>query len=219
MGRFALRGVAVLLLMMGLAGGAYLGKQAQLRPASLTVADTRAEAAELRMLDGILEERARAEQERLAEEREKAEREARKRAEAEEARRAREAEEAASRQQAESRSVPSEPVGPIPESCEEFGGNRAIGCALMVEAGFELEHMVCLDDLWSHESGWNELAQNPNSGAYGIPQALPGSKMAAFGDDWETNPATQIRWGLSYISGRYGSPCGAWDYFEANGWY
>jgi hypothetical protein len=214
-----LRAVAVLLLMLGLAGGAYLGKQAQLRPASLTLADTQAEAAELRMLDDLLMQQEQAEQQRLAEERERAAREARERAEAEEAARAREAEEAASRQEAESRSVPSEPVGPIPESCDEYSGNRAIGCALMLDAGFDLEHMPCLDELWTRESGWNELASNGGSGAYGIPQALPGEKMAAFGDDWQTNPATQIRWGLSYISGRYGSPCEAWDFFQSNGWY
>ena len=66
--------------------------------------------------------------------------------------------------------------------------------------------------------GWNVYASNP-SGAYGIPQALPGSKMATAGADWETNPATQISWGLGYITGRYGTPCGAWDTFNAQGWY
>lgn len=76
----------------------------------------------------------------------------------------------------------------------------------------------CLDDLWSRESGWRYNAENA-SGAYGIPQALPGSKMATAGADWETNPATQIKWGLGYIQGRYGTPCGAWSFWEANGWY
>ncbi|GAA2465588.1 hypothetical protein GCM10009857_34320 [Agromyces soli] len=86
------------------------------------------------------------------------------------------------------------------------------------EHGWGADQFGCLVELWNHESGWRTDAANP-SGAYGIPQALPGSKMSAFGDDWETNPATQIRWGLSYISGRYGTPCGAWDSFNAQGWY
>jgi hypothetical protein len=76
----------------------------------------------------------------------------------------------------------------------------------------------CLDNIWSRESGWRYNAENA-SGAYGIPQALPGSKMATAGSDWATNPATQIKWGLGYIQGRYSSPCGAWSFWEANGWY
>jgi hypothetical protein len=77
----------------------------------------------------------------------------------------------------------------------------------------------CLNALWTRESGWNPYATNPGSGAYGIPQALPGSKMASAGPDWRTNPATQIRWGLSYIDSQYGSPCGAWAHEQADGWY
>jgi len=76
----------------------------------------------------------------------------------------------------------------------------------------------CLDNVWSRESGWRVNAENA-SGAYGIPQALPGSKMATAGADWQTNPATQIKWGLGYIQGRYGSPCGAWAFWQNNGWY
>jgi hypothetical protein len=76
----------------------------------------------------------------------------------------------------------------------------------------------CLDEMWDRESGWRYNAENA-SGAYGIPQALPGSKMASAGADWETNPATQIKWGLGYIQGRYGSPCAAWSFWQANGWY
>jgi hypothetical protein len=112
-----------------------------------------------------------------------------------------------------------EPVGPVPESCNDYSGNRAIGCTLLLEAGFSLDQMSCLDNLWTRESGWNEQAQNPSSGAYGIPQALPGDKMSSHGSDWQTNPATQIGWGLDYIAGRYGTPCGAWSHSEANGWY
>jgi hypothetical protein len=77
----------------------------------------------------------------------------------------------------------------------------------------------CLDSLWSHESGWSVYASNPGSGAYGIPQALPGSKMASAGPGWQSSAATQIRWGLSYIDSTYGSPCGAWSHEEASGWY
>lgn len=77
----------------------------------------------------------------------------------------------------------------------------------------------CLYNLWQRESGWRVEAYNASSGATGIPQALPGSKMASAGADWETNPVTQINWGMSYINGRYGSPCGAWSHSEAKGWY
>jgi resuscitation-promoting factor RpfB len=76
----------------------------------------------------------------------------------------------------------------------------------------------CLDNIWTRESGWRWNAENA-SGAYGIPQALPGSKMASAGADWLTNPATQIKWGLGYIQGRYGSPCAAWGFWQGNGWY
>lgn len=85
--------------------------------------------------------------------------------------------------------------------------------------GWGDDQFSCLVALWDKESGWNAGAYNASSGAYGIPQALPGSKMASAGADWETNPATQIAWGLGYISGRYGSPCGAWDHSTSVGWY
>jgi hypothetical protein len=77
----------------------------------------------------------------------------------------------------------------------------------------------CLNSLWERESGWNVDADNPSSGAYGIPQALPGSKMSSAGSDWQTDAATQIRWGLTYIGSTYGSPCGAWSHEVADGWY
>lgn len=106
----------------------------------------------------------------------------------------------------------------IPGSCSEYSGNKATGCALAQEHGFDMEQVGCLVALWDRESGWNELAAN-GIGAYGIPQALPGSKMESEGSDWETNPVTQIEWGLGYIEGRYGDPCGAWGHSEENGWY
>jgi hypothetical protein len=76
-----------------------------------------------------------------------------------------------------------------------------------------------LVNLWNRESGWNKYAQNPSSGAYGIPQAVPGSKMASAGKNWRTNATTQIRWGLRYIKGRYGYPRRAWQHELAYGWY
>ena len=77
----------------------------------------------------------------------------------------------------------------------------------------------CFSWIVTHESGWNYRATNASSGAYGLVQALPGSKMASAGADWQTDPATQIKWGLSYMNSRYGSPCGAQSFWEANGWY
>jgi hypothetical protein len=106
----------------------------------------------------------------------------------------------------------------IPSSCGEYSGNRATGCALTLGRGWDLEQFACLELLWDKESGWNELAAN-SIGAYGIPQAYPGSKMATVGDDWQTNPVTQITWGLGYIEGRYDDPCGAWAESEAEGFY
>ncbi|WP_079044474.1 MULTISPECIES: transglycosylase SLT domain-containing protein [unclassified Streptomyces] len=77
----------------------------------------------------------------------------------------------------------------------------------------------CFSNIVNHESTWNYLAVNQGSGAYGLVQALPGSKMSSAGADWQTNPATQIKWGLNYMDSRYGSPCGAWTFWQANRWY
>lgn len=85
--------------------------------------------------------------------------------------------------------------------------------------GWGDDQFACLVSLWHKESGWRYNAYNSSSGAYGIPQALPGSKMSTAGADWQTNPATQIAWGLGYISGRYGTPCGAWGHSQSVGWY
>lgn len=100
-----------------------------------------------------------------------------------------------------------------------IGSNREIGASLAAARGWTGAQWTCLDSLWQRESGWNHLAQNRSSGAYGIPQALPGSKMATVAADWRTNPATQITWGLGYIAGRYGTPCGAWSHSQTYGWY
>ena len=96
---------------------------------------------------------------------------------------------------------------------------QRIAEAMLASFGWSSGQFSCLDPLWAHESGWNVTAYNPGSGAYGIPQALPGSRMASAGPDWQTDAATQIRWGLRYIKGTYGSPCGAWDHEQATGWY
>jgi len=82
-----------------------------------------------------------------------------------------------------------------------------------------MRQMFCLNKLFNRESGWNPHASNGGSGAYGIPQALPGNKMASSGDDWRDSVATQVKWGLGYIKGRYGNPCGAWAHSENFGWY
>ncbi|WP_435866436.1 transglycosylase SLT domain-containing protein [Streptosporangium sandarakinum] len=97
--------------------------------------------------------------------------------------------------------------------------NKAIGASMVAARGWSRAQFGCLSLLWARESGWNHRASNRSSGAYGIPQALPGGKMASAGRDWRTNPRTQIKWGLSYIKQRYGTPCGAWTHFRSHGWY
>ncbi|MYV89701.1 lytic transglycosylase domain-containing protein, partial [Streptomyces sp. SID1034] len=81
------------------------------------------------------------------------------------------------------------------------------------------DQFQCFSKIVTHESGWNPSATNSSSGAYGLVQALPGSKMASAGADWKSNPATQIKWGLNYMNDRYGSPCGAWNFWQQNSWY
>ena len=87
--------------------------------------------------------------------------------------------------------------------------------ASMVPSG----QFQCFSNIVDHESSWNYRAVNASSGAYGLFQALPGSKMSSVGSDWQTNPATQIKWGLNYMDSRYGSPCEAWSFWQANSWY
>ncbi len=99
------------------------------------------------------------------------------------------------------------------------GTAQSIAFNMMSSFGFDPNtQFSCLDNIWTRESGWRFNAANA-SGAYGIPQALPGSKMASAGADWQTNPATQIKWGLGYIQSTYGTPCSAWSFWQANGWY
>ncbi|PJJ71791.1 transglycosylase-like protein with SLT domain [Diaminobutyricimonas aerilata] len=106
-----------------------------------------------------------------------------------------------------------------PAGTPDPGTAQAIAHEMVLARGWGEDEYSCLVALWKKESGWNVYAQNRSSGAYGIPQALPGSKMASAGADWQTNPATQITWGLGYIQGRYGTPCGAWSHSQARGWY
>lgn len=85
--------------------------------------------------------------------------------------------------------------------------------------GWGAGEYAALEQLWERESRWNQHAHNPTSGAHGIPQSLPGSKMAMFGDDWATNPETQIKWGLHYIRSGYGTPSAALGHSHSHGWY
>lgn len=107
-----------------------------------------------------------------------------------------------------------EPSAPAPS-----GSAKEIGQEMAAARGWTGQEWTCLELLWERESGWDHQAANPSSSAYGIPQALPGSKMGSAGSDWATNPATQIEWGLGYIADRYGTPCAAWGHSESAGWY
>lgn len=223
--RLGARTAAVALLSVGVAGGFYLGEDRETQQQGLT-AQVGAEVDQAEY--EYQRERQAAYQVQSARQR-AAEYQAKLRAaEAakEAAERARRAEEAAAsrkrereREAAAAKQETKPYEGPIPASCAEYSGNRKIGCAEMIKAGFPIKEFPCLDKLWTKESGWNHKARNPSSGAYGIPQALPGTKMKSAGSDWETNPATQIKWGLGYIKGRYGDPCGAWAHSQDVGWY
>lgn len=99
------------------------------------------------------------------------------------------------------------------------GSAQDIGRKLAAARGWGDSEFRCLVPLWDHESGWRVDAANPSSSAYGIPQALPGRKMASAGADWKTSAKTQITWGLGYIADRYHTPCGAWSFWQAHSWY
>ncbi|WP_293989740.1 transglycosylase SLT domain-containing protein [Streptomyces sp.] len=131
-----------------------------------------------------------------------------KKAEAEKA--AKEAKERAEAKQAASRSSSSFPV----QSSYTVAQIQAMAQQMVAGGQFQ-----CFSNIVDHESSWNYQAVNASSGAYGLFQALPGSKMSSVGADWQTNPATQIKWGLNYMNSRYGSPCEAWSFWQANHWY
>jgi hypothetical protein len=225
--RVGVRALSVSLLVVGVAGGVYLGQDRQTQQRTVQADQVvQAQQAEMALLKERQAEHAAARApERAAED--DAAQKAAVQAKAAAARakklelavikqkQAKKA--AAARAKAASGDTPY--TGPIPTSCTSYSGNRAVGCAILLDFGFGLDQMPCLDKLWNRESGWNQHATNAGSGAYGIPQALPGSRMASEGSDWRTSAATQIKWGLKYIKGRYNNPCGAWAHSQNTGWY
>ncbi|MFY1695793.1 MULTISPECIES: transglycosylase SLT domain-containing protein [unclassified Solwaraspora] len=222
--RFGLRALAVGLLVTGVAGGFYLESD---RDTQQRISDARL-AAQAEQVELELLRQRRAEHQRVTVQRRTAEREAAEKATAaakSEAAKVKRAEQVTQQKQEQTAQQPSNSgatvpfTGEIPASCDEFSGNRAIGCALTLERGWGLDQFACLNKLWNKESGWNHKAYNAASGATGIPQAVPGNKMSSAGADWQTNPATQIKWGLGYIANRYTNPCGAWQMSQAEGWY
>jgi len=117
------------------------------------------------------------------------------------------------------RSVQEERASRDAERKKYEGTPKEVAMNLLPDHGWSQSQFSCLEKLWNKESRWKVNADNPSSTAYGIPQALPGNRMAAYGKDWRTNPVTQIKWGLDYIEATYGSPCSAWGHSQAKGWY
>jgi len=211
------RVASVVLLVAGAAGGLYLGEGRQARPAGPVDLSFQVQTDEMQLLKARQNQHVAArawQREAESEAAGKASAEARTAAgKAHDLAKRVADKKAADKAKATGGTVPYN--GQIPGSCKEFVGNRATGCALMLEAGFGIDQFPCLNNMWNKESGWNHRAANPN-GAYGIPQAFPGNKMASIAADWKTNPATQIKWGLGYIKGKYKTPCGAWTHWENN---
>ena len=175
------------------------GEQAQVQTASLTQqADTQAIAADA-SAKKVAEESARKAAAKSAIEKKEA---------AEKA--AKEAKERAEAKEKASRSSSSFPV----QSSYTIAQIQSMASSMVPSGQFQ-----CFSNIVDHESSWNYRAVNASSGAYGLFQALPGSKMSSVGSDWQTNPATQIKWGLNYMDSRYGSPCEAWSFWQANHWY
>ncbi len=110
-------------------------------------------------------------------------------------------------------------TAPSPGTVVDPAAARAYASSAVSARGWSQGEFSCLVSLWNRESSWRADAYNAGSGAYGIPQSLPGSKMASAGSDWRTSAATQINWGLGYIAARYGTPCGAWAHSESVNWY
>jgi hypothetical protein len=217
--RLSIRILALALLLLGLAGGYLLSDQRQVqRQNAATSQSAVTEAQEIRDLKlertrqwaaGAPQRAAQADAQAKANDAAKAASD-----------QARAADEAARKSQAASRSQARTTTDyPVPTSCSQYSGNQGIGCALLLQWGFGLDQMPCLVNMWNKESHWNATAKNSSSGAYGIPQALPASKMASYGSDYLTNPVPQIKWGLDYIKNRYQSPCGAWSFWQAHGFY
>jgi len=183
------------------------GQQAQVQTASLTQqADSQAIAADATAKkDAEAAARKKAANDAVAKQKaaekaaEKAAQEAKERAEAEEV---------------ASRSATRDPSSFAPQTSYTIAEVQDMARQIVPADQFQ-----CFSNIVERESSWNYQADNPTSDAYGLMQALPGSKMSSAGADWATNPATQIKWGLSYMDGRYGSPCGAWEFWQANNWY
>jgi hypothetical protein len=129
------------------------------------------------------------------------------------------AQQQAAQQQATQQQAAQQTTAQQPAASAPSGSPQQIAQQMLSQFGWSNGQFSCLQPLWALESGWNIYASNPSSGAYGIPQALPGSKMASAGPNWQSDAATQIRWGLTYIQGTYGSPCAAWSHEQADGWY
>ncbi|MEV0903623.1 lytic transglycosylase domain-containing protein [Streptomyces hokutonensis] len=123
--------------------------------------------------------------------------------------------EKAAKERAEAKSAASRSSSSFPVQSSYTTSQIQAMAAQMVPSG----QFQCFSNIVSHESGWNYHAVNASSGAYGLFQALPASKYSSAGSDWQTNPATQIKWGLNYMDSRYGSPCEAWSFWQANSWY
>ncbi|BBC33268.1 uncharacterized protein SGFS_045620 [Streptomyces graminofaciens] len=119
------------------------------------------------------------------------------------------------KEEAEAKSEAAGSLGDIPVQ----GSYSIAEIQAMAKQVVASDQWTCFSNIVNHESTWNYKAVNPSSGAYGLFQALPGSKMSSAGSDWQTNPATQIKWGLNYMESRYGSPCEAWSFWQANHWY
>ncbi|MZE74610.1 transglycosylase SLT domain-containing protein [Streptomyces sp. SID5789] len=181
-----------------------MGEQAQVQTASLTQqADVQAIAADATAKKGAEEAARKAAAKTAVAKQEKA-----KQAAEEAAKKRQEEKEAASRDaQRDSTSF-------AVQSSYSTGQIQAMARQMVPSGQFQ-----CFSNIVDHESSWNYQAVNPSSGAYGLFQALPAGKYSSAGADWRTNPATQIKWGLSYMDGRYGSPCEAWAFWQANHWY
>ncbi|GAA3297197.1 aggregation-promoting factor C-terminal-like domain-containing protein [Streptomyces cinereospinus] len=187
------------------------GQQAQVQTASLTQqADVMAIAADASAKKEAEEAARKAAAETAIAKKEAAEKAAQAAQAAQEAKEREEAEQEA----AASRSAVREASTFAVQSSYSIAQIQAMAASMVPGDQFQ-----CFSNIVDHESDWNYQAVNPSSGAYGLFQALPGSKMVSAGADWQTNPATQIKWGLNYMNERYGSPCGAWSFWQANHWY
>ncbi|MFJ3208783.1 aggregation-promoting factor C-terminal-like domain-containing protein [Streptomyces flaveolus] len=180
-----------------------MGEQAQVQTASLTQqADVQAIAADASAKKDAEEAARKAAAETAVAKQEKAKKAAE------------EAKKRAAEQEAASRDAERESTTFAVQSSYTVGQIQAMARQMVPSGQFQ-----CFSNIVDHESSWNYQAVNASSGAYGLFQALPGSKMSSVGSDWQTNPATQIKWGLNYMDSRYGSPCDAWAFWQNNHWY